>query len=107
MSDTPFAIRAAQTLDEVLDRLSQNEALSDLDFDLIDGVLKIEFDDGGVLILNRQEAAGQLWLASPEGPAHFSYDAGAGAWLDDKDGGELFATLSRILSRQTGSAISL
>lgn len=107
MNDTPFPLLADQTVEDILERLSGNEDLSDLDFDLVDGVLTLEFDDGSVLILNRQEAARQLWLASPEGPAHFNYDPQKDAWFDDRTEEELFAVLSRILSKQTGLSVVL
>ncbi|APZ43637.1 iron donor protein CyaY [Acidihalobacter ferrooxydans] len=102
-----FALHAGQTLDDILDRMSGHDTLSDLDFDLVDGVLTVEFDSGGTLILNRQEAARQIWLASPEGPAHFSYDAQRAAWIDARNGDELYATLSRILSTQLGASVVL
>ncbi len=107
MNDTPFPLLADKAVEDILERLSGNEDLSDLDFDLVDGVLTLEFDDGSVLILNRQEAARQLWLASPEGPAHFNYDPLKDAWLDDRTEEELFAVLSRILSKQTGLSVVL
>lgn len=107
MTEMNFALHAAQTLEDVLDRISRTSALDDLDADIIDGVLTIEFDDGGTLILNRQEAAQQIWLASPEGPAHFGYDAQRDAWINDRSDDELFATLSRVLSTHTGESIAL
>jgi CyaY protein len=107
MTQTNFALHAMQTLEDILDRMSRDDALSDLDFDLIDGVLTIEFDDGGKVIINRQEAAQQLWLASPEGPAHFNYDAQQGEWCNDRNGETLLDTLSRVLSEQTDESIEL
>lgn len=107
MSQTNFSLHAMQTLEDILDRMSRDNALDDLDFDLIDGVLTVEFDDGATLILNRQEAAQQIWLASPEGPAHFSYDAEQGQWLNDRGGDSLLDALSRVLSAQLGESIRL
>lgn len=107
MSQTNFALHASRTLDDLIDRMSRHDALNDLDFDLIDGVLSIEFDDGGRLILNRQEAAEQLWLASPEGPAHFSFDAQRDAWCDDRTSEPLLDALNRVLSDKTGESVVL
>lgn len=107
MTQTNFALHATQTLEDVLDRMSRDDTLSDLDFDLIDGVLTIEFDGGGKLILNRQEAAQQLWLASPEGPAHFNYDAQKGEWCNDRTEETLIDTLNRVLSEQMDESIEL
>lgn len=107
MTETNFALHATRTLEDILDRMSRDDTLADLDFDLIDGVLTIEFDDGGKIIVNRQEAAQQLWLASPEGPAHFGYDAQRDGWFDDRNGGSLIDALNRVLSERTGESVEL
>lgn len=107
MAEISFPLHAEQTLENLLERMSGFDALADLDMDIIDGVLTLEFEDGGKLILNRQEAARQIWLASPEGPAHFGYDADRDAWLNDRTGESLTDTLNRVLSRHTGEEIRL
>jgi CyaY protein len=107
MADISFSLHAEQTLESLLERMSEFDALADLDMDIIDGVLTMEFEDGGKLILNRQEAASQLWLASPEGPAHFGYDADKKAWLNDRTGESLNDTLNRVLSAGCGEPIRL
>ena len=107
MSENSFSLHAEQTLEGLLERMSEIDALADLDMDIIDGVLTLEFDNGGTVILNRQEAAGQIWLASPEGPAHFGYDADRDAWLNDRTGETLTDTLNRVLSAGTGEEIRL
>ena len=107
MADTAFSLHAEQTLESLLERMSEIDAVADLDIDIIDGVLTLEFEDGGKIIINRQEAANQIWLASPEGPAHFGYDADQDAWLNDRTGESLTDTLNRVLSAGTGEEIRL
>jgi CyaY protein len=107
MAEISFSLHAEQTLEALLERMSEIDALTDLDMDIIDGVLTLEFDDGGKLILNRQEAANQIWLASPEGPAHFGYDADRKAWLNDRTAESLTDTLNRVLSEGCGEQIRL
>ncbi|OOG27148.1 iron donor protein CyaY [Thioalkalivibrio denitrificans] len=107
MSETSFSLHAEQTLEGLLERMSEIDALADLDMDIIDGVLTLEFDNGGTVILNRQEAASQIWLASPEGPAHFGYDADQDEWLNDRTGETLTDTLNRVLSAGCGEPIGL
>jgi CyaY protein len=107
MAEISFSLHAEQTLEALLERMSEFDALADLDMDIIDGVLTLEFEDGGKVILNRQEAASQIWLASPEGPAHFGYDADQDAWLNDRTGESLTDTLNRVLSQHTGEEIRL
>lgn len=107
MTQPSFALQAEQTLEDLMERMGAVDALADLDMDLVDGVLTVEFDDGGQLILNRQEAVRQLWLASPEGPAHFRFDADEGQWLDERSDDELVSVLQRVLGHKLGQNIRL
>lgn len=101
-----FAVHSIQTLETFRDTFEALTALEDADIDLIDGVLTIEFEDGAQMIINRQEAASQIWLSSVLGPAHFSYDATQDVWIDDRSGRELRDTLAEALSRSTGHPVS-
>ncbi len=107
MSTPSFSIHAEQTVEDLMSRLEEIDALDDCDMDIIDGVFELEFDDGSKIIINRQEPVQQLWLASPEGPAHFGYNPDSGEWENDKTGESLRQTLERVLSQKTGSAITL
>ncbi|MGV6858394.1 MAG: iron donor protein CyaY [bacterium] len=107
MSNPSFSLMAEEMFEDLLDRLEGFEALDDLEMDIIDGVMTVEFDDGSKVILNRQEPVEQIWLASPEGPAHFSKDKDTGEWVNIKTGDEFYATLSRVFSAKTGDSIQL
>ncbi|MFP4079822.1 MAG: iron donor protein CyaY [Ectothiorhodospira sp.] len=107
MTQPSFALQAEQTLEDLMERMGAVEALADLDMDIVDGVLTVEFDDGGKIILNRQGPVRQIWLASPEGPAHFHLDADRAQWVDERSGEELFTALGRILSGRLGQPIRL
>lgn len=107
MSDKSFALLAEESLGDILEKITDHESLSDIDADLIDGVLRIDFESGAVVIINRQESAHQLWLASPEGPAHFDYDEQQGQWLDDRTGVSLLDMLNQIFSKQVEETIVL
>lgn len=107
MTDTSYALRAGRMLEAIREQLEAEPACDDLDLDIVDGVLKIGFEDGSQVIVNRQEPLQQLWVASPLGPAHFSFDAARGAWIDDKTGATLMATLSRVFTQKLGAAVKL
>lgn len=51
----------------------------DVDFDREGNVLTLTLEDGKVVVINRQEAMEEMWLASPLGGMHFYYDAGTTA----------------------------
>lgn len=107
MIDKSFSLLASEALESLLERMEACQALEDADMDIIDGVLTLVFQDGGQIILNRQEALKQIWLASPLGPAHFNYNQEQQAWLDDKTGEDLVAVLEQALSRKTGAPVAL
>src|ERR1700675_1920262 len=70
----------------------------ELDYTTGDGVVTIEFPDGGRFILSRQAATSQVWLAADAHGFHYTYDPARASWIDDKDGHELFARLAELLS---------
>ncbi len=107
MPDLSYDMRVSQMLDVIQEQLEAESACDDLDMDLIDGVLTIGFEDGAKVIINRQEPLQQLWVASPLGPAHFSYDTERGVWLDDKTGATLMDTLSQAFTRKLGVTVTL
>ncbi len=107
MADASFSVVASRLLEDLMERMEAVEALEDADIDLIDGILTVEFDDGSQIILNRQEAARQIWLVSPLGPAHFGFDAASGQWRDDRGGAPLTDTLERALSAKLGQPVRL
>jgi CyaY protein len=78
------------------------EAVEDFDVTTGDGLLTIEFDDGARFVLNRQSAARQMWLAAGARAWHYRWDASRQAWLDDRDGHELFDRLAREVGGKLG-----
>ena len=69
------------------------------------GVLEIEFADGSKMIVNRHGAAREIWVAARAGGFHFRWDGAL--WRDTRDGSELFAALSRLVSGQSGQPVLL
>jgi CyaY protein len=105
MTEMSFSVRAAQDLEQLITDLEAIDALEDVDIDLIDGVLTLGFEDGSQVIVNRQEPLQQLWLASPQGPAHFSLSEDREDWIDERTGATLYATLSSVLSQKMGQDV--
>lgn len=104
MNDTDFEKLADQTLARVESALEE----SGLDADIRlkeGGVLEIEFDDGSKLIVNRHRPAREIWVAARSGGFHFRWDGAA--WLDSRDGSELFAALSRLATLHSGQPVNL
>jgi CyaY protein len=104
MDDKEFNRLADAALARIETQLEASGA--DLDFELQHGgVLEIEFADGSKIIVNRHGVAKEIWVAAKAGGFHFRY--AGDAWLDTRDGIELFARLSALVSRQAGESVTL
>lgn len=104
MNDSEFNTLADAALARIETGLDACDA--DLDFAMIAaGVLEIEFADRSKIIVNRHEAAKELWVAARAGGFHFRWDGSD--WRDTRDGGELLAALSSLVSAQCGRPLSL
>lgn len=104
MDDKEFAQQAGVVLAAIEQALEDCGA--DLDFELAaGGILEIEFADGSKIIVNRHAVAREIWVAARSGGFHFRHDGAR--WLDTRDGVELFARLSELVSRQAGETVRL
>ena len=104
MDDKEFNRLADATLARIEEALEASGA--DLDFELQHGgVLEIEFADGSKIIVNRHGVAKEIWVAAKSGGFHFRRENDA--WIDTRDGAELFAKLSALASLQAGESVAL
>jgi CyaY protein len=102
MNESQFEALATAALEKIERALEK----TDLDFQLkAGGVLEIEFDDGSKIIVNRHGAAREIWVAARSGGFHFRWDGAA--WRDTRDGSELFAALSSLVSQEGGQPVRL
>jgi len=104
MNDTEFESLAAK----VLARVEQAVEESGLDADVElkeGGVLEIEFANGSKIVINRHAKAREIWIAARSGGFHFRWDGAA--WRDTREGSELFAALSKLVSAQSGQPVLL
>lgn len=104
MTDAEFETLTDATLTAVERALER----ADLDLDVQPkgaGVLEIEFADGSKVIVNRHAAAREIWVAARSGGFHFRRVDDA--WRNTRDGTELFAALSKIVSAQGGTPVIL
>jgi CyaY protein len=104
MEEREFEARAEAALQRIERALEASGV--DADWELKDGgVLEIEFGDRSKIIVNRHGAAREVWVAARAGGFHFRWDGAC--WRDSRDGSELFAALSRLVSAQSGRAVIL
>ena len=101
--DSDFTARAERTLDAIETAV---EALAaDIETTRAGNVLTVELADGSKIIVNSQAPTRQIWVAARSGGFHYEWRDGA--WRDTRDGSELFAALSRLISSQGGEAVVL
>lgn len=79
----------------------------DIDYDTAGGILTLEFIDGSQIIVNKQAALTQIWVAARSGGFHFDYDTGDDCWHLQGGGDELFECLGRYCSEQAGEEVIL
>jgi CyaY protein len=105
MNESEFNRRAAETLLRIEEAIEASGA--DVDYESAGEVLTLAFADGSQIIVNKQGAAHQIWVAARSGGFHYNLDASRDAWLNDHSGAELFAELSRLVSEQSGEKVKL
>jgi iron-sulfur cluster assembly protein CyaY len=63
------------------------------------GMLEIIFDDGSKIIVNKQSAAQEIWVAARSGGYHFRWQNNA--WRDTRTGQGLMAMLAVLVREQS------
>lgn len=103
MNDSEFNALADTTLlaiEEALDGLD-----TDIDYETTAGILTLTFENGSKVIVNRQIATHEIWVAAKSGGYHCRVQPGG--WLCNTTGESLQALLSRVCSEQAGETVSL
>lgn len=95
LDEGKFHTIADAFLDSLQDQLE--DAIGDVaDVDLQDGILNIEFDEGGTYIINKHAPNKQIWMASPKsGASHYDYVDDL--WIGTRDQANLLERLNEEL----------
>ncbi len=98
-----------ELLDELMLAIEDaiDETGLDIDYQTSAGILTLVFANQSQIILSRQTALMQLWMAARSGGFHFNYDEEQALWLHDGSGETFSAVLNRCLSEQSGEDIQL
>lgn len=103
-SELPFHERVdlvQQQIEDVFDG-------SDLDIDLenSDGVLTLRFPNGTQVILSRQPALAELWVAARSGGFHLHYQEDSQRWFCQSTQESLGHLLARVVQEQSGTVLN-
>ncbi|WP_158256785.1 iron donor protein CyaY [Pseudomonas sp. MYb185] len=95
-------------VDLIQDRIEQalDAAELDLDMEQTEGSLILMLASGPRLVIGRQPASRELWLATPDGTLHFGYQPEQG-WTHDSDGEALGSVLAQVIGELTGDELEL
>jgi CyaY protein len=104
MDRQEFVRKSDECLERVVRALEPLDP-DEIDFSTSDGVVTIEFPDRVRYVLNRQTAASQMWFAAGARAWHYDWQEPKKAWVDDKEGVELFARIGEAVSAKVGRAI--
>ena len=103
MNESEFDKKATDTLLRIEQGIEESGA--DIDFEAAGGILTLEFANGTKIIVNKQGAAGQIWVAAKSGGYHYGFVDGR--WINDQGGGELMQELSRFIREQSAEEVNL
>jgi CyaY protein len=103
MTPTEFTQLVDTTLAQIEQGIEGSDA--DIDFEISAGIPELEFPNGSKIIVNRQSASQELWVAAKSGGYHYVWKENA--WRNTRDDSELFASLSRYVSEQAGQPIEI
>lgn len=103
MTDAEFLERAESALRAIENAVDAADA--DIESTRAGNVLTLELDGGARVVINSQAPMQQMWVAARSGAHHYAWSDGV--WRDTRDGSELFAALSRIVSAEGGAAVVL
>lgn len=107
MNETEFNTLAEQTLDAIERAVeaANDSGATDIEIERSGNVLTLELVNRSKVVINSQTPMQQIWVAAKSGGFHYALQEGR--WRDTRDGSELFAALSRIISQQGGQGIVL
>jgi CyaY protein len=103
MNESEFDKKATDTLLTIEQGIEESGA--DIDFEAAGGILTLEFANGTKIIINKQGAARQIWVAAKSGGYHYGFVDGQ--WINDQGGGELMRELSQYIREQSDEEVNL
>jgi len=103
MSESEFIELADVTLASIERAIDATAA--DIEASRAGNVLTLELCNRSRVVVNSQTPMQQMWVAGKSGAFH--YVRSGSQWIDTRDGSELYAALSRLISAQGGEAVVL
>jgi len=106
LSESEYDTRAQPELRALVAALDALDSEA-LEAELSSDILSLEFSDGSKYVVNSHRAARQIWMAAERVAWHFDWQPESQTWVATKNGAELWATLSHVLSQKLAQPVSL
>lgn len=104
MNDSEFHQLAEQLLSSIEEHIDNYDGDADIDSEINGGVMTLSFEDGSKIIINKQEAFHQIWLATKQGGYHYNYQDSK--WICDRSGQEFLSMLGNAITFQSHTPFS-
>jgi CyaY protein len=103
MNDSQFNQLVDDTLLAIEDAIDESGA--EIDYDTAAGILTLEFENRTKIIINRQLATHELWVAAKSGGFHLVYQDDQ--WYCNTEQMNLNPLLNRLCTEQAKTSINL
>ena len=103
MTEQEFLVLCERTLEAIEEAI--DECGASVDASRNERVLELEFDDSSKIIVNGNAPVREMWVAAKSGGFHFKREGSL--WVNTRSAEELFGSLSRLVSLQSGEQVVL
>jgi len=103
MDDTQYFDLVEEIFNHIEDQIDELEF--DLDIDVSGGILTVAFPDGSSVVLSKQVATHEIWVAARSGGYHLQNQQDT--WHCTTTGENLTVMLNRIFTEQLGVEVAL
>ncbi len=103
MEDNKYFDLVETIFNDIEDRV--DELPFDLDIDVSCGLLSVMFPDGSSVVLSKQVANQEIWVAAKSGGFHLH--AQDQRWMCSTTDEELYVLLNRVFTEQLGAQVVL
>jgi CyaY protein len=91
-------------LESAVDRIADD---LDIDIQRTGNVITLTFENDHRIIVNTQEAAGEIWVAARSGGFHYRWNDASSRWRDTRSDEDIGVALARLIGSETGTPTPL
>ena len=103
MNDSQYNLLAEEIILQIEEAVEDCGA--DIDYEGVGGMLTLTFKNGSKVIINKQAPLHEIWVATKFNGHHFQCENNQ--WTDKRGGGELWQFLSKAISIQADTEITI